>query len=66
VSAEPRHDELLSLLNRAREALVESQSHWAAFMHLTGDRRFQPQQAQPLELIDAMHRRVESYTQIRD
>jgi hypothetical protein len=66
VSAKPDRDELLSLLDRAREALMESQSHWGAVVHLTGDRRFQRQQAQALELIDAMHRRVESYTQIRD
>jgi hypothetical protein len=66
ISETPSRDELLKLLNQARQALVDSQSHWSAVVHLTGDRRFQRQQAQALELIDAMHRRVASYTQPRD
>jgi hypothetical protein len=66
MSSSPSREELLSLLDRAREALVEAQNHWGAVVHLTGDRRFQRQQAQALELIDAMHRRAASYTQIRE
>jgi hypothetical protein len=55
---EPSRAELLALLDRAREALEESQHHWGAVLHLTGDRRYQRQQQEILKLIEAMRRRV--------
>ena len=65
MSSSPSREELF-LSSIVREALVEAQNHWGAVVHLTGDRRFQRQQDQALELIDAMRRRAASYTQIRE
>jgi hypothetical protein len=60
-AAKPSREELLALLDQAQNAIVESQQHWGAVVGLTGDRRFQRQQRQALELLDAMRDRVELY-----
>lgn len=62
----PSRDELLALLQQARDLVETSQQHWGAVVGLTGDRRFQRQQRQALELLDAMRHRVEMYDQGRD
>ncbi len=44
---------------RRQPAIEESQQHWSAVVGLTGDRRFQRQQHEVLELLAARRRRVE-------
>ncbi len=61
-SRESSKDELLALLDQARLALEESQRHWGAVLHLTGDRRYQRQQREALALLEAMRRRVADST----
>lgn len=56
----PSREELLALLDEARQALEKSQDHWGAVLHLTGNQRYQRQQREALALIGAMRRRVES------
>lgn len=58
--SEPSKAELITHLKTARTAVIESQQHWAAVVHLTGDRRFQRQHRETLALLDAMLRRVGS------
>jgi hypothetical protein len=48
----PNKQELLRLLDKAREALQESQRHWGAVVGLTGDRRYQRQQREAVELLE--------------
>ena len=62
----PSRAELLGLLEQARNAIEESQRHWGAVVGLTGDRRFQRQQQQTLELIDAMRVRAEAFDRTRE
>jgi hypothetical protein len=59
-SDSPNRNELLTLLKSARDAVEESQRHWASVLGLTGDRRYRRQQHEVIALLDAMKRRVES------
>lgn len=57
---EPSSQRLLELLNQARDAITESQKHWSAIQHLTGDRRNQRRYQELLALLDAIVRDTES------
>jgi hypothetical protein len=50
----PSSDRLIELLRHARESIVESQKHWGAVQHLTGDRRNQRRYLELLQLLDAI------------
>jgi hypothetical protein len=52
--SQPSKAELVMLLESAREAIVASQEHWGAVLHLTGDRRLQRRQQGAIALLDAM------------
>jgi hypothetical protein len=55
----PSSERLLDLLRQAHEAIIESQQHWGAVQHLTGDRRNQRRHAEILRLLDAIIRDTE-------
>jgi hypothetical protein len=57
---EPSKAELIRLLTTARDAVLESQKHWGAVLHLTGDRRSQRRQREAVALLEAMLRDVET------
>jgi hypothetical protein len=56
----PSSERLLALLRHARESIVESQKHWGAVQHLTGDRRNQRRYQEVLQLLDAIVRDTEN------
>jgi hypothetical protein len=58
--SEPSSERLIELLRQARDAITESQEHWGAVQHLTGDRRNQRRHQELLALLDATIRDVES------
>jgi hypothetical protein len=58
-SAEPSSERLIELLHQARDAITESQQHWGAVQHLTGDRRNQRRYQELLRLLDAVIRDTE-------
>ena len=47
-------DELIALIKRARETLVESQSHWSAVPGLVDDEHFQRQHREAARVLNAM------------
>jgi hypothetical protein len=53
-------DRLMEVLRDARESIVESQKHWGAVQHLTGDRRNQRRYRELLQLLDAIIRDTEN------
>jgi hypothetical protein len=55
----PSSARLLDLLREAREAVIESQTHWGSIQHLTADRRNQRRHREVLLLLDAMIRDTE-------
>lgn len=57
---EPSSEQLLRLLRQARETIAESQKHWGAIQHLTGDRRNQKRYEELFALLDAIIRDTES------
>jgi hypothetical protein len=61
VDSAPDRQRLIDLLSAAHASVEESQAHWGAVTHLTGDTRYQRQQREVLALLDAMRRRVEAY-----
>jgi hypothetical protein len=50
----------MEVLRDARESIVESQKHWGAVQHLTGDRRNQRRYRELLQLLDAIIRDTEN------
>jgi hypothetical protein len=59
-AAPPSSERLLQLLHQARESIIESQEHWGAVQHLTGDRRNQHRYQELLKLLDAIIRDTEN------
>ena len=57
--------ELIALITKAHDALVESQAHWSAVVGLTGDHRFQRQQREAEALLQAMLNRIAMYERER-
>ena len=55
----PSSERLLLLLREARESVVESQRHWGAVQHLTGDGRNQRRHQEVLALLNAIIRDTE-------
>lgn len=59
----PDAKRLLALLRQARESIVESQKHWGAVRHLTGDRRNQRRHEEVLKLLATIIRDTEAAVQ---
>jgi hypothetical protein len=57
---EPSSERLVDLLKQARDAIAESQKHWGAIQHLTGDRRNQKRYQELFALLDVIIRDTES------
>jgi hypothetical protein len=60
----PSSERLVELLHQARESVIESQKHWGAVQHLTGNRRNQHRYVELLKLLDAIIRDTESTARI--